>query len=471
MDAPLTSSKSSGPGQLRSGHIGLMQIVGQCFSIGPLIDIALFLGIVAALAGAAGPLAVLLAAAGMITFSMVIAYYASETGGAGAIGDYIGRAWGRLAGVGALGIYVLSLLFAGAAGFTIAVGELAERFAKTYTGVDFPWWMGASAVALIAWILNVRGASLATRAQLLIVSVSVIPFLLTGAAAIWHAGAANTLSVFIWPNPHGSDLFGALLFSILLFGGFETAGSLAEESKNPRRNIPLALVGTVSAAALLLVFCSYAGTVYYGPQHVAKDWGEAIDGFARIADNLLGYWAGLWIRVAVLVDFAATCIGFTVAASRGIFALSRDRLLHRSWADTNKNGSPRTASTVVLVCALLTVLGGFLVPGDKRFETLFVAATAQALLLVLVYAALALGALRLMIVNKSGISWWRWIIFPTAMIAPALALYGTFVPFPDFPENIGIFIALSALFTVGLWVFVLRFLPDGPLHPAHSIKG
>jgi hypothetical protein len=76
-----------------------------------------------------------------------------------------------------------------------------------------------------------------------------------------------------------------------------------------------------------------------------------------------------------------------------------------------------------------------------------------------------------MIVNKSGISWWRWIIFPTAMIAPALALYGTFVPFPDFPENIGIFIALSALFTVGLWVFVLRFLPDGPLHPAHSIKG
>jgi amino acid transporter len=464
------SSQSSTAGKLRVGHIGLMQIVGQCFSIGPLIDIALFLGIVAALAGASGPLAVLLAAAGMITFSMVIAYYASETGGAGAIGDYIGRAWGRLAGVGALGIYVFSLLFAGAAGFTIAVGELAARFAKIYTGVDFPWWMGASAVAVIAWTLNIRGASLATKAQLLIVSVSVIPFLLTGAAAIWHAGPSNTLSVFIWPNPHGSDLFGALLFSILLFGGFETAGSLAEESKNPRRNIPLALVGTVSAAALLLVFCSYAGTVYYGPQHVAKNWGEAIDGYARIADNLLGYWAGLWIRLAVLVDFAATCIGFTVAASRGIFALSRDRFLPRSWANTTRSGSPRTASTVVLVCALLTVLGGFLVPGDQRFETLFVAATAQALLLVLVYAALAMGALRLMIINKSGMAWWRWIIFPTAMIAPSLALYGTFVPFPEFPESVGIFIALSALFTVSFWVFVLRFHAEGPLKPVHSIK-
>ena len=48
-------------GKLASARLGLMQLVGQCFCIGPLIDIALFLGIVASLAGAAGPLAVLLA--------------------------------------------------------------------------------------------------------------------------------------------------------------------------------------------------------------------------------------------------------------------------------------------------------------------------------------------------------------------------------------------------------------------------
>lgn len=85
-------------------RLGLARIVGQSFSIGPLIDIALFLGIVASLAGAIGPLAVALAALGMILFSLVVAYFASETGGAGAIGDYIGRAWGPTAGVGVLGI-------------------------------------------------------------------------------------------------------------------------------------------------------------------------------------------------------------------------------------------------------------------------------------------------------------------------------------------------------------------------------
>ena len=429
-----------------------MQLVGQCFCIGPLIDIALFLGIVASLAGAVGPLAVLLASLGMLAFSLVVAYYASETGGAGAMGDYVARAWGHLAGTAALGIYVLSLLFAGAAGFTIVVGDLAARFVQIYAGVEIRWWLGSVAVCLVAWLLNVRGASAATRVQLIIVAVSVIPFLLTAAAAVIHAGPANTWAVFSWNNPHGGDLFAALLFCILLFGGFETAGSLAEETGNPRRNIPLALVGTVVITALLLVFCSYAGTIYYGPDHAAKSWGDAIDGFAVIGGELLGPWAALWIRLAVLVDFTATCIGFTVAALRGIFALARDGRLPAWFAATNRRGAPGNAAAIVLVCALLVVAAGLLVPSDARFQTLFVAATAQALLLVLVYTALAVGALRLMVQGGQRQPLWRWIVFPLATVVPGLALYGTFVPFPDFPERYGLYAGLASLVIVAGWL-------------------
>jgi len=452
----------SAPGKLASARLGLMQLVGQCFCIGPLIDVALFLGIVASLAGAIGPLAVLLASLGMVAFSLVVAYYASETGGAGAMGDYIARAWGRTAGLGALGIYVLSLLFAGAAGFTIAVGELASRFAQFYFGLDFPWWAGALLVCTAAWWLNVRGASLATEVQLFIVGISVIPFLLTGAAAVIHAGPANTWAVFSWSNPHGGDLFGALLFCILLFGGFETAGSLAEESDNPRRTIPRALVGTVGGAAVLLLFCSYAGTVYYGPERVAKSWGDAIDGFAVMADNLLGAWAGLWIRLAVLVDFTATCIGFTVAALRGIYALARDGRLPLWLAATNRHGAPHHAAALVLFIAVLVIAAGLLIPPGDRFQTLFVTATAQALLLVLVYTALAVGALRLMWRGGRNQPLWRWIVFPLATVVPGLALYGTFVPFPGYPERFGLFAGLAALAVVILWVWRSRNPPENP---------
>ena len=439
-----------------------MHLVGQCFCIGPLIDVALFLGIVASLAGAIGPLAVLLASLGMIAFSLVVAYYASETGGAGAIGDYIARAWGPSAGFGALGIYLVSLLFSGAAGFTIAVGDLASRFAQFYFGFDFPWWAGALLVCIAAWWFNVRGASVATQVQLFIVGISVIPFLLTGAAAIIHAGPANTWSVFSWHNPHGGDLFGALLFCILLFGGFETAGALAEESDNPRRAIPRAFVVTVSAAAVLLLFCSYAGTVFYGPDRVAQSWGDAIDGFAVMGDQLLGSWAGFWIRLAVLIDFTATCIGCTVAALRGIYALSRDGRLPSWLAATNNRGAPHHAAAFVLGLAVLVVAAGFFVPAAERFQTLFVTATAQALLLVLVYTALAVGALRLMWRSPDRQPLWRWMVFSAATVVPGLALYGTFVPLPGYPERFGLFAGLVALFTVALWVRRVGGPPANP---------
>jgi len=452
----VSANPESQADQLRTGHLGLFQLVGQSFSIGPLIDIALFLSIVAALAGAIGPLAVTLAALGMMAFSLVVAFYASETGGAGAMGDYMARAWGQMAGIGALGIYVLSLLFAGAAGFGIVVGELISRFSALYFGVDFPWWAGAVLVCGAAWWLNVRGASLATKVQLIIVAVSVIPFLLTATAAVIHVGPANTWSVFSWSNPYRGDLFGALLFCILLFGGFETVSSLAEEARSPRRTIPIALVGTVAGAASLLVFCSYAGTVYYGPEHVGKTWGDALDGFARMGGELLGPWAAFWIRLALLVDFSATCIGFTVAALRGIYSLARSGYLPGWLAVTNSRGAPSNAAALVFGCALSVIVAGLFVPAGERFRTLFVAATAQGLLLVLVYTGLAVGAVRLMVVSKNPQPWWRWIVFPLATVVPGLALYGSLVPFPGYPERIGLIAGIAALVSVIGWLLILR---------------
>ena len=452
----MAGKADSGSARLRTGHLGLMQLVGQSFSIGPLIDIALFLSIVAALAGAIGPLAVTLAAVGMVAFSLVMAFYASETGGAGAMGDYMARAWGQTAGTGALGIYVLSLLFSGAAGFGIVVGELISRFSVLYFGVDFPWWAGALLVCGAAWWLNVRGASLATKVQLVIVAVSVIPFLLTSAAAVIHAGPANTWSVFSWSNPHRGDLFAALLFCILLFGGFETVSSLAEEARAPRRAIPIALVWTVVGSASLLVFCSYAGTIYYGPEHVAKSWGDALDGFAVMGGELLGPWAAFWIRLALLVDFSATCIGFTVAALRGIYSLARAGYLPGWLAVTNSRGAPSNAAMLVLGCAFSVVLAGLFIPSGDRFQTLFVAATAQGLLLVLVYTGLAVGAVRLMVISKAAQPWWRWIVFPLATVVPGLALYGSFVPFPALPERIGLYTAIASLALVAMWLWVIR---------------
>ena len=96
------------------------------------------------------------------------------------------------------------------------------------------------------------------------------------------------------------------------------------------------------------------------------------------------------------------------------------------------------------------------IPSADRFQTLFITATAQGLLLVLVYTGIAVGAVRLMWVSKSAQPWWRWIVFPLATVVPGLALYGSFVPFPAFPERVGLYAGIGALVLVALWLWVIH---------------
>ena len=199
---------------------------------------------------------------------------------------------------------------------------------------------------------------------------------------------------------------------------------------------------------------------------MAKDWGGVIDGYAVIAHEVVGPWAAVWIRLAVLVDFTATCIGFSLAASRGILSLARRRLLPQALASTNHRGAPAAAASAILAAAFLFIAGGLLIPSDRRFKTLFVAGTAQALLLVLVYTGLAVGALRLMRRSPSRQPVWRWIVFPAAAVVPLLALYGTFVPFQDFPERYGLHAGLLTLCLVILWAVWV-----GSARAGHVVSG
>jgi hypothetical protein len=58
--------------------------------------------------------------------------------------------------------------------------------------------------------------------------------------------------------------------------------------------------------------------------------------------------------------------------------------------------------------------------------------------------------------NNTSQPWWRWIVFPLATVVPGLALYGTFVPFPDYPERFGLSAGLAALGVVAVWVLGTR---------------
>jgi hypothetical protein len=69
---------------------------------------------------------------------------------------------------------------------------------------------------------------------------------------------------------------------------------------------------------------------------------------------------------------------------------------------------------------------------------------------------LAIGALFLMLRSAKSQPVWRWFVFPAATVVPALALYGTLVPFPGWPERFGLLAGITALGVTAIWVVILK---------------
>src|SRR5207247_3070489 len=121
--------------------------------------------------------------------------------------------------------------------------------------------------AVLAFVLTFFGVRISTNAGIILGTLEIIIFVALSFWLIVSAGSGNTAATF---NPASSlqpglggwqgVLFG-MIFAFLAFSGFESAAPLAEESQNPRRTVPRAILLAALCIGIFYVFCSYAGVV------------------------------------------------------------------------------------------------------------------------------------------------------------------------------------------------------------------
>lgn len=335
--------------RLASGQLSTIDCVAQSLAVGPVFSGALLGGILFGLSGGVGMFVIVVTTIGLLALGRVVSEFAKRYSGTGTVYEFIARSLGKRAAVFAAGTYHAAATALAGPGIAIIGGLLAHSFFNDHLGLDLPWWVWALVIALAIFGLNVQGVQTSVKVQMVLIVLSVLPFLLLFIAVLFDGGpGGNSLSSL---NPgnvaEGGSVFKGILFAILMFVGFELSAALGEETKDPKRSIPRAVLFTVLIVGAFYVITQYTLAVGSTPD---------LPDFAPMAEHYLGRWVAIWIELAVLLDVIAVGIGFQLAAARGVFSLARDGVLPKGLARTNSKQLPVGGSATVLVITLVLTL-------------------------------------------------------------------------------------------------------------------
>jgi amino acid transporter len=331
---------SVGYEQLGKARLSLVDAVAQSVGfMGPVFVSALILPLIVA-AGAAGkgagvatPFVVIVTAIGIAAIGWIIALYARRIHAAGALYDYVTHGFGERVGFWAGWVYywgtmaltaAIPLIFGG-----IVYGLLHDDIGWKSTP---PYWVWGLINCGIIFVLLYFGVRISTRAQLTLSLVSasvVLAFMIYIIAKGGAGGDSNSIKPFL-PSSSAdgwSGIFYGILYGVLIFVGFETAANLGEETADPKRSIPRAILLSIAVVGAFYLITAYAQDIGFGLD--AGKWGESIatgplfvlgskDAFGSVFFDRI-------LQVIVILDITAVGVGAAVSTSRGIFAMARDR--------------------------------------------------------------------------------------------------------------------------------------------------
>jgi len=266
---------------------------------------------------------------------------------------YIAIAWANATALALIGRHLLGGLFSfgfhyHVAGYDVYIGEILLSVAAL---------LAVGGVFLL-------GKRLAARLQTAFAFVLAVGIAVCVAAVLakHQGGIASFAPAFAGGKSSALQIFAIVALAPWAFVGFESVSHSAEEFAFPRwrtvRIIVASLVAATAAyAALTLVAAStcppgFANWRDYMAARGSFEGLEALPTFYAV-EKALG---GVGLAILCLTTFAAIAtglIGHIVAASRLLYAMSRDGMLHGAFSRLDRDGSPRNAIVAIIAVSCL----------------------------------------------------------------------------------------------------------------------
>jgi amino acid transporter len=351
----MAGTSSADKSQLQQ-QIGLGRALFQSIAfMGPGASIVFSLGLVIANAGVAAPLAMVVCLVAALCVASSVGQLARYIPAAGGFFSYTSAALGRQGGFAAGWLWV-QFVFASSSFGAILFGVEGNDFCTTYLHANVPWWVISLAVLAFAAATAYRGVKLSTGVTMVLGIAEVAILLCVIIALIIHAGSANTGETFNLGKATTFGLFAlGIVFSISLFIGFEGSTPLAEEIRNPRRNVPRAVIGSTLAIGLFYVLATYAAVVGWGPSKLGS-YAAAANPWHDMS-NRLGSWVAFFVALAILNSLFAFTQAVFNGGTRVLFAMGRAQALPEQLSRLHP--THRTPHVAVATTAGLSALATF----------------------------------------------------------------------------------------------------------------
>ena len=439
--------------KLRNGALSIVETFGQSIAvIAPTLTPALNITVVAGLAGIACWMSYFVGTIGVMIVAASVGILASRHAQAGSFFVYVGRTFGpfagALAGWSMISAYIMTAI-AVVEGFPIFLGNLLAVFGITKSLI--PLWVFAVAFLGMITYAAYRDIKFSSRAGLFLECISVgIIIIITAMVVGVHGTVIDPQQLAITKFKYGA-VFSGLPFVIFSFVGFESSATLAKESGNPKKNIPLAVVCCAAFAGVF--FTAIAYLMVFGMGDNATAIGSSSSPFTDVAAKAgLSWTAGIVYFAACISAFACglACIN---AASRLMFSMGKYQFLHGSMGMVHKSHqTPHVAvllsTGLVLVAVLCVIPLGFL-------NAFGYTGTLASFGFVIVYLAMCICAP--LDLKKTGEMKAQHVVMGIAGVALMLfVIWGSVYPVPAYPYNVLPYLFLGYMIVGAIWFAILK---------------
>ncbi|WP_219825585.1 APC family permease [Nonomuraea typhae] len=411
------------------------------------------------------PAGYLFATAVLTIFSVGYTAMAKHITAAGAFYGYISHGLGQVAGMIAGLLATMAYVVFEAS----IIGFFAYSAHDTFTslaGVDIHWlWFAFLGLALNT-ILAYFDINLTAKVLGVFLVTEILMLGLTATVTLFHGGGPDGLMAETL-NPAGAftvtgmDVGAVGLGLFMCFWswvGFESTAMYGEESRNPKKIIPIATLVSVVGIGLFYTFVSWMTVAANG----AASPKIAAEKFAGIffdpTEQLIGPWAVTLFKILILTGSFACAMAFHNCAARYLYAMGRENLIPgtaRTLGATHPvHGSPHVAGFVQTAISVILVLAFFFAGMDPyvhMYTLLAVLGTLAILVVQTMCSFSVIGYFHLRRKHPETASLWRTLLAP--LIGGLAMAYVILLLFQNQEAAAGA-ASKTALFTAIPWIVV-----------------